>query len=637
MQRIIRRSVRYTSAGVTQTCAVVNCVPSSSSSVVTAARHQHQQHGLMSTVPTSWESPEALTELKRLSVALVGRPNVGKSSLFNRLTGTKAAIVSNVPGTTRDRKVGWGNLAGLPFQVMDTGGLDDRGAVSMKIQEQVHQALLSADVLLFMLDGKVGVTSLDHHFAQWLRKKTGEMLRQPPHVAGGVGLGSEISTSEPVKRQKEIIVLVNKTEGANLSDQMLDTISEALRLGLGEPIPISTTHGDGLVDLAQILIKSAENRGYETGEGVRSKITRAMSDGPITLEDRVIQLAIMGRPNVGKSSLLNAFIGEERVIVGATPGLTRDSIGVEWMFRDRQFKLVDTAGLTRIRTDKKLMNSPLELARRAVQDATGSEKSRDLVHAPVSKVNRSVELPGIDLMSPDEDPSQFSHRVSELALLSALNALRFAQVVLIVIESTQGKFSKVDLQLARKCLEEGRAVVIAANKSDLALRRGVMPQAYEDGVREHCDSFMREFGSVPIVACTATDGQGVQRLLQTVLRVHDSWSKRIPTWTLNLWLKDMLVSQAPTRYAGKTVTVKYMTQVLLIDLCLCLCLCLGMGMGLVQADAIDTTFVPAWAVKTAPTVHQKYLCLSFLSPLTTDYPHLISISSSRRVHDYLSE
>ena len=506
--------------------------------------------------------------MKKLTVALVGRPNVGKSSLFNRLTGTKAAIVSNVPGTTRDRKVGWGNLAGLPFQVMDTGGLDDRGAVSTMIQDQVQQALQSADVLLFMLDGKVGVTSLDHHFAQWLRKKTGEILHQPTSVAEAgvnsrVDLGGElISRSEPVRRHKEIILLVNKTEGANLSDRILDSIAEALRLGLGEPIPISATHGDGLVDLAQILIKSAESRGYETGNEVTSNRSTVTSEGPITLEDRVIQLAIMGRPNVGKSSLLNAFIGEQRVLVGATPGLTRDSIGVEWMFRDRQFRLVDTAGLTRIRTDKKLMNSTLELARRSEQDATGSEKSRQLVHTPISKINRSVELPGIDLMNPDVDPSQFSHQVSELALISALNALRFAQVVLIVIESSQGKFSKVDLQLARKCLEEGRAVVIAANKSDLALKRGVVPQAYEDGVREHCDSFMREFGSVPIVACTATEGQqGINRLLQTVLRVHDSWSKRIPTWTLNLWLKDMLVSQPPTRYAGKTVTVKYMTQV----------------------------------------------------------------------------
>ena len=181
---------------------------------------------------------------KHLSIALVGRPNVGKSSLYNRLTGTKSAIVSSVPGTTRDRKVGSGHLAGLPIQVVDTGGLDDRGAVSLMIQTQVQAALLSADVLLFMLDGKAGVTSLDHHFAQWLRKKLGQASVQQQQMATDaldlLGDGTPIQDATTIKqRTKEIVLLINKTEGAHLSDKMLDTISDALQLGFGEPILIS--------------------------------------------------------------------------------------------------------------------------------------------------------------------------------------------------------------------------------------------------------------------------------------------------------------------------------------------------------------------------------------------------------------
>ena len=478
--------------------------------------------------------------MKRLSIALVGRPNVGKSSLFNRLTGTKSAIVSSVPGTTRDRKVGAGNLVGLPFQVVDTGGLDDRGAVSVSIQEQVQQAMHTADVVLFMLDGKAGVTSLDHHFAKWLRKRTGEAAA----TGSSNGIGSSVG--------KEILLLVNKTEGAHLSDRVLDTISDALRLGLGEPLPVSATHGDGLADLATTLIRLAAERGCDTGDGAARPVVA--HDGPITLEERVVQLAIMGRPNVGKSSMLNAFLGEERVIVGPTPGLTRDAISVEWQFRERLFRLVDTAGLTRIRTDKALLHSPLEAARRTTQDRTGSDKGLALAApAAASKVNRSVELPGIDLMQPDEDPSQFSHQVSEMALISALNALRFAQVVLIVIgalpvpqpffllfpsphsfrplvddTAAAGREHTGQVLQARptarpqvpgrgprrghrgqqvrpgpapgRCAQGTPPDPAAPSQSRLTptCHSLLVPQAYEDGVREHCEQFMREFGEVRV-------------------------------------------------------------------------------------------------------------------------------------------
>ena len=164
-------------------------------------------------------------------------------------------------------------------------------------------------------------------------------------------------------------------------------------------------------------------------------------------------------------------------------------------------------------------------------------------------------------MNPNEDPSQFSYKVSEMSLVSALNALRFAQVVLLVVESTQGKFSKLDLQLARKCLDEGRAVVIAANKRDLVAAVGVGPKEYEAGVRKHCEQFMREFGNIPIVSCAASEGAGVRRVLDTVLRTHDAWSNRVSTWILNKWIKDLMVTMTPAKIGSKTLNIKYMSQV----------------------------------------------------------------------------
>eukprot|EP00596_Hydrurales_sp_CCMP1899_P003869 CAMPEP_0119049108 /NCGR_PEP_ID=MMETSP1177-20130426/62816_1 /TAXON_ID=2985 /ORGANISM="Ochromonas sp, Strain CCMP1899" /LENGTH=477 /DNA_ID=CAMNT_0007025911 /DNA_START=291 /DNA_END=1721 /DNA_ORIENTATION=+ len=473
---------------------------------------------------------------KTLTIALVGRPNTGKSTLFNKLTGSNNAIVSAVPGTTRDRKQEKGRLAGLPLVVMDTGGLDDRGAISIQIQDQVQLALQSADVVIFMLDSKTGVTSLDDYFAKWLRKKLGQIEKREAQKlininatiskedleAGAISDSVRAATISQDRSAKEIIVVANKTEGAHLSAKVLDCLGDALKLGLGDPIPISATHGEGMADLAQILLEIARKKGYNDGDEVQIKHT-----GPIPLEDRTIQLAVMGRPNVGKSSLINAFLGEDRMITGETPGLTRDAVHVEWVFNNRTIRLVDTAGLTRIRTDKALLDSKVDIKKRRIQDTTGRQR---IQRRPGPGTYSKVALPGLEGMDPECDPSQFSHQVSELALASALKALRYAQVVLIVIENKQGKFSKLDLQLARKCLDEGRAVVIAANKGDLAQAMGVGPRQYEEGVKKHTEAFMKELGDIPVIATVATEGKGINRLLSTVLRVHDSWSNRISTW-----------------------------------------------------------------------------------------------------------
>ena len=269
---------------------------------------------------------EAALVAPLLRVALVGRPNTGKSTLFNRLTGTKLAIVSPVPGTTRDRREGTGYLAGLPIHVTDTGGLDDRGEVASAVQYQVSKAVNDADVVLFMLDSRAGVTVLDRHFATWLRKTIGDSATNSSTIA-----------------KKSIFVIANKAEGAHNSDSLLDTSAEALRLGFGESLPLSAAHGDGLADLATVLMQEAQRRGCleEVVEGPgasRARIARSaragakpaaherLSHNAMPVEERLIQLAIMGRPNVGKSTILNAIVGDERSITGPMAGLTRDSV-----------------------------------------------------------------------------------------------------------------------------------------------------------------------------------------------------------------------------------------------------------------------------------------------------------------------
>ena len=249
-----------------------------------------------------------------LKVAIIGRPNVGKSTLFNRLTGRNAAIVSPVPGTTRDRKEGKGVISGLCFDIVDTGGLDNRGAVSVDIRKQVELALKSSHVALFVLDAKVGVTPVDTQYIQWLRKIYLDSHNKKDIVEGD---------SSP----KDVIVIANKTEGGSFhqsNSNIMDTIANAYEWGLGDPIPISATHGDGMSDLFQSLYTIAKRRGLDTGES--SLDSADISRDKIAVEERVIQLAIMGKPNVGKSSLVNAICKEDRVITGATAGLTRCSV-----------------------------------------------------------------------------------------------------------------------------------------------------------------------------------------------------------------------------------------------------------------------------------------------------------------------
>lgn len=435
----------------------------------------------------------------------------------------KLAITSNVPGTTRDRMEGVGCIAGLPIDVIDTGGLDDRGKLMAEnVKNQVEYAINDADIILFLVDAKDGITTVDLHFANWMRRRL-----------------HNTKTLRNIKSNSSIILVANKTEGAHLSDKVLDTVSEALTLGLGEPLLISASHGDGISDLASALIAKAKLLGF-CDEIVETNHTK------ITVEERVIQLAVMGRPNTGKSSFINAIVGEDRLIVTPVSGTTRDAIHVEWTYCDRKFQLVDTAGLIKIKPDATLIKSSTEAKRRKVIENTG---------------RYDKTLPGVGQMSPEDDPSQFSSQVSELAIASALNALRFAQVVLLMIEGDQGNFSKIDLQIARKCLVEGRSLVVGANKSDLVKARGISCKAYEEGVKKHCEALMREMGEVKVVAFSALTKEGIERALDAVISTHDAWSKRLSTWVLNKWLKDMLITHPVPIISGRKLNVKYITQI----------------------------------------------------------------------------
>eukprot|EP00606_Chrysophyceae_sp_TOSAG23-5_P000644 GSChrysophyteH2.ASY1.ANO1.1037.1 assembled CDS len=300
--------------------------------------------------------------------------------------------------------------------------------------------------------------------------------------------------------------------GAFGSDSLADTAASALQLGFGDVLPLSAAHGDGLADLTGSLVMEARERNcLEDADAPSAKRGSGGRKAETHHRTTTIQMALMGRPNVGKSTLLNVIVGSERAITGPVAGLTRDAVQVGWKQMDRQFLLVDTAGLTRTR--------------------------------PVATF------------------LDHSYLVNELSLLSALNALKYAQVICLVVDSQQQNFSKIDLQLARMCLTEGRGLVILANKRDLLDGSGVSTTAFADGVKAHTDEYLREFGDIPVIPTSGLHGLGIQRALREIIRTHDSWSYRVETWVLNQWIRDTIASAPKPRAGDKDITIKYMTQI----------------------------------------------------------------------------
>lgn len=409
----------------------------------------------------------------RLTVAIIGRPNVGKSTLFNRLVGKKIALVDDQPGVTRDWRAADGRVGGLEFTVVDTAGLEDvfDDSLEARMRRQTERAVERADVALFLIDARAGVTAMDKHFAAWLRK------------AG-----------------KPTILIANKCEGAASRPGLI----EAYELGLGEPVPLSAEHGEGMADLVTALEPFMPKDDPEDEEAfdVDAAEAEVREEGETAAEDepKALQLAIVGRPNVGKSTLLNALVQEERVLTGPEAGMTRDAIAVEWEWRGRPIRLVDTAGLRkRARVDEKL---------------------------------------------------------EKMANQDTLRVIRMAHVVVLLLDA-DGILDKQDLTIARLVIEEGRALVIALNKWDAVEDKNAALRRMSDRLQ----TSLPQVKGIPTVAISALKGQKLTDLLDAVVTTYGVWNRRIPTSQLNRWLADMTDSHPPPLVDGRRLKIRYMTQV----------------------------------------------------------------------------
>jgi GTP-binding protein len=388
------------------------------------------------------------------TVAVVGRPNVGKSTLFNRLVGRRLAIVDDTPGVTRDRREGEARLGPLRFTVIDTAGLTEADPDSLegRMQAQTDRAAEAADVTLLVIDGRAGVTPVDQHFADALRR-----LDAP------------------------VVPVVNKCEGRGGDEGFFG----AYALGLGDPVAISAEHGQGMVELYEALAAHAPEAAIEDAA---------------PRDERPLQLAIIGRPNVGKSTLLNCLVGDERSITGPEPGITRDSIAVEWSYKGRPVRLVDTAGLRR--------------------------RSR------------------IDV------------KLEQLSAGETLRVIRHAEVVVLVLDALAA-LERQDLTIARHVVEEGRGLVVAANKWDL-VKDGRAMRAL---IQERLGESLTQVRGMPLVTFSALTGRGVNTLMPKLFEIYDLWNKRISTGRLNRWLREVVDEHPPPMVEGRRLKIRYVTQV----------------------------------------------------------------------------
>ncbi len=391
-------------------------------------------------------------------IAIVGRPNVGKSTLFNRLVGRREAIVDDRPGVTRDRREGAASLGGAEFTVIDTAGLEDApaGDLEAAMRRQTEAALADADAALFLVDARAGVTALDRHFAAWLR-------RGPAPV----------------------VLAANKAE----SGRGMDGAFEAYELGFGAPVAISAEHGEGLAGLYEALAPFIEASPPDEDEDEADD----EAAGPL-------KLAIVGRPNVGKSTLINRLLGEDRLLTGPEPGVTRDAIAVEWAWKGRPVRLVDTAGLRR---------------RARVQD-----------------------------------------RIERLSAADTDRAIRFAEVVVLLLDAADG-LERQDLAIAARTIEEGRALLLAANKWDL-IRDA--PEAL-GALHDRVEASLPQVRNVPLLTVSAATGRGVDRLVRTAFESREVWSRRIPTGALNRWLQEALEAHPPPIVKGRRLKLRYAAQI----------------------------------------------------------------------------
>ncbi|MHC2437507.1 ribosome biogenesis GTPase Der [Bradyrhizobium sp. USDA 4451] len=398
------------------------------------------------------------------TIAIIGRPNVGKSTLFNRLVGQKLALVDDEPGVTRDRREGQAKLYDLDFTIIDTAGLDEgaKGSLTARMQEQTETAIELADALMFVIDARVGLTPTDRAFADFARKAN-----------------------------KPVVLVANKAEGKHGEIGAM----ESYALGLGDPVQISAEHGEGMGDLHEALSTLVPEAPKEDDE--------IEEDEDISEEEaaqRPIRVAIVGRPNAGKSTLINHLLGEERLLTSPEAGTTRDSIAVEITWQGRQFRVFDTAGLRR--------------------------------------------------------RSRIEEKLEKLSVADALRAVRFAEVVVMMMDA-QNKFEEQDLRIADLIEREGRAIVLAVNKWDLVERK---PNQISQ-LRTDADHWLPQVKGAPVVAVSGLMGEGIDRLMTAIQEAYAVWNRRLPTSALNRWFEQAIQANPPPAVSGRRLKLNYITQV----------------------------------------------------------------------------
>lgn len=423
-----------------------------------------------------------------LTLAIVGRPNVGKSTLFNRLSRKKLAIIDDTPGVTRDWRESEGYILDRKIRVIDTAGLEEAfdDSIFARMRKQTELALKEADVVLFLVDGRAGLTPMDKHFADWLR------------------------------RQKLPVILgVNKCEN---EAGAIAGLAEAWSLGLGDPVPMSAAHGYGLEDLYQMLLPylgpdpdetaseadtpapSADDRDLDALEGVEDYDFTVEEKQPDEDDEKSLRIAIVGRPNVGKSTLLNALVQEDRVMTGPEAGITRDAIAVQWEWHGRTMRLVDTAGMRR--------------------------------------------------------KGRIEDKIEKMSVDDTLRAIRLAEIVVLVLDA-ETMFERQDMMIADHIVKEGRALVIAINKWDQAEEKTEMLEH----ARQRIEESLGQLKDVPLVTISALREKGLDNLMKTIVHTHEVWNRRAKTPQLNRWMRRMEEQNPAPLVGGRANRLRYITQI----------------------------------------------------------------------------